>query len=192
MLTAAETLPSPPPPPLPVGATAHVAAELAAIGLTMIPDDEAQGFLPGIRIDQGALRYAPHALPSNLLHEAGHLAICPESLRHHASGNLSGLWRALGAQFEAWQTGNPDDPFIRACLQCSDPEATAWAYAFGTHIGMSPEEIILDDQYDGAGDAIRLGLQMNAYIGINGLRAAGFLRSVKAYPALDRWLQNGI
>ena len=94
---------------------------------------------------------------------------------------------------------DPDSPPARAAVQCSDPEVTAWAWAVGVHLGLAPEIVIKDDQYDNTGRMIRLGLQVNCYAGINGLSAAGFCavkagpyafaRGLPVFPTLTKWLQ---
>lgn len=55
----------------------------------------------------------------------------------------------------------PDDHLYRAVIQCSDPEATAWAA--GTELSLPGEEIVRNDEYGGDGEPIRRALQMCAY-----------------------------
>lgn len=80
---------------------------------------------------------------------------------------------------------HPDDPLCRVIIQCSDPEATAWAWAAGTELGLLGEEIVRDDEYGGDGEAIWPALQVHAYIGVHGLAHAGFcaIREPSWYPA---------
>ncbi len=172
----------------------RIAAELSVVGIEAIETDEATGFLEGVRIDEGRLLYGRDASPSNLLHEAGHLACLPPAFRGEASDDLSGTFRAMGQCLKARMesTGNPDDPLIRAILQCSDPEATAWAYAFSVRVGMPPDLAILDDEYGGDGAIVRMQVSSGAYLGVNGLRAAGMIGSVRSYPRLDKWLQDAV
>ncbi len=89
-------------------------AGLRAIGLTVIEDDAAVGFVPGVRIAGGTLRYAPGATDSNLLHEAGHLASLPENLRPLAEDDLSGVWEAIRGEFQTARCADPDAPYPRA------------------------------------------------------------------------------
>lgn len=77
-------------------------------------------------------------------------------------------------------------------MQCSDPEATAWAWAAGVHLGLPPEAVIMDHEYDGEGEGIRLALQLKCYLGINGLTHAGICSNPRVdggYPVLRSWLQ---
>lgn len=167
-------------------------AFLQSVGIICTPEPGIGGFLANCRLHKGTLLYDPLLCPaSNALHEAGHLAIIPSETRHLASDNLREWERAGAARMEAMIDAgtHPDDPLIRAYMQTSDPEATAWAFAAGRAAGLDDTDIILDSEYDGEGAAIRLGLQCTAYIGINGLRHAGFLDNVRDFPKLTRWLQ---
>lgn len=176
----------------------RVIAGLNAIGIPthVEVDAGAKSFVPGIRIEQGELFVSTAARVSGLLHEAGHLAVVPSRFRHYVGANWSA---AITRMFDEAAGEEPDSPLYRALLQCSDPEVTAWAYAFGRHLGLTPEEIILDDEYDGTGAFLRMQLEGRAYPGINGLAASGFCassesfahyRKIPLYPELAFWLQN--
>jgi hypothetical protein len=95
---------------------------------------------------------------------------------------------------------DPDSAEARAAMQCSDPEATAWAWAAGTRLGLAPDVIIMDEEYSNTGASVRLALQLRADPGIHGLAYAGFcvcknhalaaLSGLPVYPELARWLQH--
>lgn len=168
---------------------------LTSIGLTVKVEDGARGFIEHVAILDGGLRVDPRAPASGLLHEAGHLAIVPTRFRHYLSGDLGqGMKRAFE---ELNQLGlDPEAPLMRAMLQVSDPEATAWAWAAGKAIGLPDQKIIQDDEYQGEGGFIRFALASNSYVGINGLSHAGFCvprvnpyRPLPVYPSLAHWLQ---
>ncbi|WP_234821221.1 hypothetical protein [Pseudomonas amygdali] len=93
----------------------------------------------------------------------------------------------------------PDSPLMRAALQAGDPETTAWAFAAGVSLGLPIEVIILDHEYGGEGEAIRIALAAKSYIGIHGIAHAGFCvvranpyssHSLPTYPELSYWLQG--
>ncbi|WP_207190770.1 hypothetical protein, partial [Enterococcus faecium] len=135
----------------------------------------------------------PDCRVSGLLHEAGHLAITPQMFRPLMDGNISSGQREM-LRVVGESNLHPDDSLYRAVIQCSDIEATAWAWAAGRHLGLPGEEIIRTDEYDGEGESIRISLQVGAYIGIHGLAHAGFcaVRSrpgVVAWPNLKFWTQ---
>lgn len=167
---------------------------LNSIGITASIEVGANGFCEGVRIKAGTLLVDPSCQVSELLHEAGHLAIVPGRFRNLLDGNVSqGIRRMM--KLTSHLVGNYDDPIAQAIMQCTDLEATAWAYAAGLHLEIPPEEIISDDHYEGEGVTVRATLQHGTYFGIDGLSAAGFC-SVKAglgtrpvYPKLAYWTQ---
>ncbi len=167
---------------------------LSEVGIVAEPATAPRGFLEGVRIHQGRLFYDAEAPPSNLLHEAGHLACIPPDFRPSAQDDLRRVFRLMGEAYRTRyeETGNPDDPLMRAIVQCSDPEATAWAWAFGRRIGIPTEMAILDHEYDGAGEDVRIQLSNRMHCGINGLRAAGMIGSVREYPTLSKWVQDAV
>ena len=165
---------------------------LNAIGIETQERPGSRGFLDDVRIERGRILHSPGARASNILHEAGHLACLPPMFRHRANDDLDDIARTMCAYADERiaLTLDPEEPIIRAIMQCSDPEATAWAWAFGTHLGMKPEDIIEDHDYDGDGAHVRLQVSTGMYIGINGLRAAGMIDSVKSWPNMTKWLQD--
>ncbi|MBS7671678.1 hypothetical protein [Croceicoccus gelatinilyticus] len=169
-----------------------VAEALLEIGLEVVWDESASGFLEGIEIRNGVLHVSRSAVASDLLHEAGHLAIMPPIIRRQVTGDVEDAAHAVDAIYEAHRGNDAflESPLMRALLQMSDTEATAWAYAFGLRCGLAPDQIIRGSTYDGAGDEIRLMLGMNCYLGIHGLKAAGFIENTKQFPELRKWLQD--
>lgn len=170
---------------------------LRSAGLHVSFQVGARGFIEGVRICQGGLLVDPGCRVSALLHEAAHLGVVPAQYRHLLSDDIDTGVREMLRHLRALDLF-PDDPLERAVLHCSDPEATALAWAYGVHLGIPGELVIMDDEYDGSGAEIRFLLEAKAYIGINGLQhAGGFTRAsdrytwldVPTYPALAQWLQ---
>ena len=139
----------------------------------------------------------PGICVSNLLHEAGHLAVLPSRFRPTASVNLDRVYEFM---FKKLEDTPPESPEVIAALHSGETEATAWAWGVGKHLETPEHLIIQDNEYDVAGKIIRLSLSMNSYMGINGLQCGGYC-SVKAgayadyhklpvYPKLKFWLQN--
>ncbi|MDG1580995.1 hypothetical protein [Pseudomonas sp. GOM6] len=168
---------------------------LREIGLSVDIVPGATGFIEHIAIVEGGLQVDPRAPASGLLHEAGHLATIPTRFRGYMSGSLgAGMKRAFE---ELDQMGlEPDDPLARAMVQCSDPEATAWAWAAGKALDIPDEKIVQDHEYEGTGAWIRKCLAARSYLGINGMSHAGFCvlratpyRPLPVYPELAFWLQ---
>lgn len=168
---------------------------LRGIGLELIEDESASGFLDTIRIDGGKIYFQPGVTsPANLLHESGHISILPFSYRSRAGECIDDIifemCDEMGRALAADPDLSPDAPEMRAIMQAGETEATAWAFAAGRAIGLPDHVIIEDKDYDGEGASIRFGLALNAYVGINGLVRGGFCTSVKAYPTLTKWLQD--
>lgn len=167
------------------------------VGITCSIKEGVSGFIEGVVIENGSLVASPDCSPSALLHEAAHLAITPGNYRHLMNGNLYRSMKVIGDEIAALNL-DPDHPLVRSYIQMSDPEATAWAWAAGMHLGLPEEEIILDSEYENTGADIRIALSMNAYVGINGLSHAGFcakskrmaeIKNEKCYPELNMWIQ---
>lgn len=164
------------------------------IGIRARYEAGANGFSKGCRLDRGELVVDHACRISTMLHEAGHLAITPRCFRSLMDGNLYAGQREMLRMVD--DAGlHPDEPLFRAVMQCSDPEATAWAWAAGVTLDLPGEEIIRDDEYGGDGEAIRLALQMRAYIGVHGLAHAGFCairerNGIAAWPCLNFWTQE--
>lgn len=167
---------------------------LNRIGICARFENGATGFSEGCCIVHGALHVDPDCRISTILHEAGHLAITPGCFRSRMTGNLyAGQREMLKIVDEAGVF--PDDILYRAVIQSSDPEATAWAWAAGTELGLPHEEIVRDDEYGGDGESIRLALKMRAYLGVHGLAHAGFCairerNGIAAWPHLHFWTQE--
>lgn len=173
---------------------ARVLDHLRQIGIEVHVVPGATGFVRGCRIVAGALLVDPECAPSAVLHEAGHVALVPARFRPYMSDNLCVGMKRMFVELQEMDLP-PDHPLERAALQCSDPEATAWAWAAGKAAGLAPEEIILDEEYGGSGAEIRSMLQANQYVGINGLAHAGMCKRGHwappevRYPNMQCWLQ---
>ncbi|MBF4453985.1 hypothetical protein IRT38_00955 (plasmid) [Acinetobacter sp. SK-43] len=142
-------------------------------------------FLPNIEIVNGAIHYDPDCtLVSDLLHESGHVMLCPKPFRKHLHNNLYKGFRYI---FET--VSIPLDSQLHWYLMAMDDHGvTAWAWAVGKHLGIPDHEIIKDDQYGGEGASIRTCLQLNSYIGINGLSHAKYCDM----PNTSRYKENAI
>lgn len=172
----------------------RVVSFLNEIGIPTTYKVGAAGFTEGCRIEKGTLTVDPDCRISALLHEAAHLAITPSCFRALMDGDLyAGQREMLRIVKDAGL--HPDGPLYRAVIQCTDPEATAWAWAAGVALGIEAESIIRDDDYEGDGESIRWMLRAGMYYGIHGLAHAGFCRirardGVKAFPHLNFWTQE--
>ncbi|MGP1715658.1 MAG: hypothetical protein ACTS9Y_00635 [Methylophilus sp.] len=159
---------------------------IESIGIKVIKVESLQnGFMDDIEIVNGSIYITTNTQVSNLLHEAGHLAIIPANLRHMANGDLDESFDGI---FKMTSHLDPEHPIQKVLIQCSDPEATAWAWAIGQHLGIPDDQIIRDEDYDGEGKSIRWMLKCGKYFGIHGLAASG-MTSVGSYPNMVIWSQ---
>jgi hypothetical protein len=161
---------------------------LLNIGLTVkiVKNLPSNGFLKGVYIDRGALFITSETPISNLLHEAGHVAVFPKKYRHLIQGDVD---KAAEQMFDDLTHEAFDSKLMRFALHSSETEATAWAWAVGKHLNLTELQIIEDEQYEGAGKEIRAMLSFGQYFGINGLAHAG-MATRSDYPKLIRWLQD--
>src|ERR1700735_3226192 len=173
-------------------ATQKVVAFLNSIGIRAVRSKvPITSFLPGIRIRRGVLFYYSKAIAADLLHEAAHVAIVPAKYRILCSGDMDkSIRRIWNAALKAGEI-EIDSPIYRQVIQASEAEAIAWSWAAGNYVGLSEEEIITNDptHFNGEGAEIRNMLKANCHFGINGLRTAGMVESVKTFPRLTRWTQ---
>ena len=147
---------------------------LAGIGVPVregpVPADS---FLPGIRLVAGTLVVDRAALrwPGDLLHEAGHIATTPAALRATLDDQLA------------------DDPAIP---HRGEAEATAWAWAALTHLGLPAGLLFHEGGYHGHSAGLALTYAMGVYPGAAGLARAGMtqLGSDDGYPRMLRWLRD--
>lgn len=151
----------------------RVADFLNAIGLETNLSVGVKGtFLPGVQIVEGRIRFcSEQALPSDLLHEAGHLAVVPAQFRALMSGDL---FAATELMFDQCKNLDSDDLLAVHAMQAGECEATAWSWAAGLHLGLTPDVIIPNESFEGDGEGVRLYLKTRQFFGIHGL-ARGLL-----------------
>lgn len=136
-------------------------------------------FLPGVRIVAGGLVFDPQRLrwPSDLLHEAGHIAVTPADLR-------AGLDDALESSAIAPHAG--------------EVEAMAWSWAAALHLGLPPEQLFHPDGYKGQSAGLLMSYSLGVCPGAFGLSQAGMTAlgetalaaGVQPYPHMQRWLRD--
>jgi len=137
-----------------------------------------ESFLPGLRIVQGGLQVDLDQLrwPGDLLHEAGHLAVVPATLRATMDDALAEL---------------PPVP------HAGEIEATAWAWAALRHLQLPSEVLFHDGGYHGRSQGLRTTFELGVYLGAAGLVSAGLAATpaqasagAAPYPHLTAWLRS--
>lgn len=133
----------------------------------------ASGFLPGILIKNGTLLIDPEQLsyPGDLLHEAGHIAVMPESTRHLLNDNVN----------ESAGQGPAEEM-----------AAIAWSWAALQYLKLPPEFLFHSEGYKGGSESYieafttgsGFGHPMLSWYGM--CKAAG---SEAGYPQMKLWLR---
>ena len=161
--------------------TDKIADFLDSIGIKVVPSrlDDADCFLPGIRVESGQLLVDETKLtyPGDLLHEAGHLAVAPGHARPQLSGEV------------VIPDANMDDVEVHA---------TAWAYAAIVHLGLDPAVLFHDGGYDAKSQSLLFTFAAGVYPGSFGLSkldmtmvgTAAREADVAPYPHMLKWLRD--
>lgn len=153
---------------------------LNAIGIAVVPTTLVAGtFLPGILVQNGKLLVDETELtyPGDLLHEAGHLAVAQGSVRPSLSGEVL----IPGADMDAVEV-----------------QATAWAYAALTHLGLDPTVLFHDGGYSGKSAGLIFTYTNGVYLGAQSLQDLGLTAvgetarklNLDPYPHMIKWLRD--
>lgn len=145
------------------------------LAVTLAPVDT-PSFLPGILIAAGGLRIDADRLlyPGDILHEAGHLAVQPYSIRCTMDGDL------------------PDTDVHRG----GELMTLAWSYAAALHLGISPAIVFHEHGYKGSHASLLSAFENGHYIGLPMLQYHGMacdaanaaLRQLPPFPHMLEWV----
>ncbi len=124
-------------------------------------------FLPGIRLEEGILQFDEEHLkwPGDLLHEAGHLATMPPSLRSSLSSKLE---------------VSPADEMA----------ALAWSYAAATACGIDPHIVFHEGGYKSDGAHLVAQYACGLPPGGPGVPMLQWYGMTRAFPNMDHWLRQ--
>jgi hypothetical protein len=150
---------------------------LLEIGLdvqsTTFEDD---GFLPGIKLERGALLIDESKLkyPGDLLHEAGHLAVKPPLERFETTLNAGGD----GAE---------------------EMMSIAWSYAAAVYLEIPLDVVFHGHGYKGGGESLietftqgrSFGVPMLQWLGMTVDAKRAEALGVAPFPHMMKWLCNG-
>jgi hypothetical protein len=157
--------------------TAKIVDFLLEIGLdvqsTTFEDD---GFLPGIKLERGALLIDESKLkyPGDLLHEAGHLAVKTPSERLETTINAG----SDGAE---------------------EMMSIAWSYAAAVHLEIPLEVVFHEHGYKGGGDSLietfsqgnGFGVPMLQWLGMTSDAKRAPELGIAPFPHMICWLSSG-
>ena len=121
-------------------------------------------FLPGIRIEDGVLKFDPEHLsfPGDLLHEAGHIAVTPPSLRPSLGGKLE-------------------------VMPADEMAALAWSYAAAVECGIDPAIVFHEGGYKSGGQHLISQFSTGGGVGVPML---SWYRMTSAFPRMNSWLRE--
>ena len=150
-----------------------IGAFLGGIGIELEAGPAGGTVLPGMTVVNGRIRVDPAVpgYPGDLLHEAGHLAVCEPAER---------------ASREAMS----DDPG-------EEMAAIAWSVAAAKACGVSLEVLFHEHGYKGGAGALReafadgrgVGIPMLAWFGMTAEPHRAGEWGVPAFPSMSRWLR---
>lgn len=160
--------------------TNRIAQFLMEIGIEVVPTCiEGECFLPGILVQNGRLLVdeAKLTYPGDLLHEAGHLAVAPSSVRPSLSGEVT---------------------IPGADMDIVEAQATAWAYAAIRHLGLEARVLFHEGGYKGSSEGLILTYSLGVYPGAYSLQASGMTATgelarsldVAPYPHMLKWMKD--
>lgn len=152
---------------------------LESVGISVICKPiTADTFLPGLQLENGKLVVDHEKLkhPGDLLHEAGHLATMPPSVRETMDDIL------------------PDNDLNMG----GEMMAIAWSYAACIHVKLDPAIVFHAAGYKGKSEGILQNFTNGQYIAIPLLQWAGMALDEKnaaafntlPYPHMIRWLRE--
>ena len=163
----------------PISTLARIVDFLNSIGIeTTEGDVPDSSFLPGVRIHGGRIVFdRSMPWPGDLLHEAGHIATAPASLR---------------------STLNDGVELTGSVPYATEAEATAWAYAAVEHLQLDPTVLFHTGGYHGASDRLIATFAAGVYLGAYGLARADMTavgpdardRGAAVYPKMAQWLRS--
>jgi hypothetical protein len=157
--------------------TAKIMDFLLEIGLeARVTTFEDDGFLPGIKLERGALLIDEAKLkyPGDLLHEAGHLAVKPPDERLETTLNAG----SDGAE---------------------EMMSIAWSYAAAVHLGIPLEVLFHEHGYKGGGDSLietfsqgnGFGVPMLQWLGMTTDAKRAAESGIAPFPHMTQWLCTG-
>ena len=148
--------------------------EQVGIGVDWFGETEGERLLDGLAIVQGRILIDPETpvWPSDLLHEGGHVAVCPPEQR-----------ASLGPL-----VADPVDEMM----------AIAWSYAASRECDVTLAQLFHSGGYRTDGPALRQSFSVGCFIGVPFLEQIGMCTSdlgealaqgVPTFPGMIRWLR---
>jgi hypothetical protein len=139
---------------------------------------EQNTFLPGLHLHFGVLQIDLEKLefPGDILHEAGHIAICEPKARPFLQGDVfkNGLLNGRQAQH----------------MHGEEMAATAWAVAAVTHLGLPLDLVFHEKGYRGWSKNLIDAFSDGGGFGFPLLGAWEMTHPEKGYPHMQKWIRD--
>lgn len=121
-------------------------------------------FLPGVRVEGGVVLVDSTRLrwPGDILHEAGHIAVFPPSLRSSVGGKLE-------------------------VTPADEMAAMAWSYAAAIECGFDPTMVFHEGGYRSGGAQLAAQYAAGQGVGVPMLR---WYRMTQDFPRMSAWLRE--
>ena len=131
-------------------------------------------FLPGLKLDQGKLLIDLEQLkyPGDILHEAGHIAVCEPTERDLLSDNV-------------YQSGRNKD-----WMHGEEMAAIAWSVAAIKSLGLPLNVVFHPDGYKGQSEALIEMFSNNEGFGFPLLGAWDMLDAERGFPYMQSWIRT--
>ncbi|TQF69733.1 hypothetical protein [Pseudoalteromonas luteoviolacea] len=139
---------------------------------------EEDTFLPGVRHNKGVLEISIEKVQysGDILHEAGHYAVCEPTERQFLDGNI-------------YKTGLQHQ---RAKQQMMGEEmaATAWSVAAAIHLGFSLQVVFHKAGFRGASESLITAFENGGGIGHPLLGAYQMTCPKRGFPHMSAWIRT--
>lgn len=154
----------------------HILNFLTEIGIPhKLSTLENNTFLPGLELQQGTLHIDADKLisPTDILHEAGHIAVALPEHRPLMTGDLM---------------------LAKTEREGEELAAIVWSYAAALHIGLDADTLFHSEGYKGEGDWLAEQYQRGNYLFLPLLVWMGLCDNPdgngNGYPKMKKWLRE--
>lgn len=135
-------------------------------------------FLPALKFNNGVLLIDQEKLiyPGDILHEAGHFAVCEPVFRHLLDSDVYKNGLCIGREAQA--------------MHGEEMAATAWAVAAATYLSLPLETIFHENSYKGANNHLKSIFEGNSGFGYPLLQAWQMTCPNEGYPKMTKWIRE--
>ncbi|KGJ99478.1 hypothetical protein [Pseudoalteromonas sp. ND6B] len=135
-------------------------------------------FLPGLKLEKGVLLldFVNGFYPGDILHEAGHIAVCEPIFRPLLDADFYKNGLLAGRE--------------KQTMHAEEMAATAWAVAAATHLSLPLSIIFHDDSYKGANNSLKHAFENGKGFGFPLLQAWQMTCPNKGYPVMVKWIRD--